>query len=279
MPVKDTVSERWDNLIILDACRYDYFANIYKKYLKGRLQKAVSPGSQTIEFMNKAFGGKHKDIVYVSGNPYVNSLGTSGSRVRQEGYSAREHFYRIIDVWDWGYDEKKKAILPGNVRKAALKARKRYPNKRLVIHFMQPHIPYITSNVQNALPSGVFKCMEEGKGPYVFMKKAREMLDVEIERAVGNGNLWKIKDFFGIPPANIMEIIVKKHGKQGLRKAYEENLAEAMKEVKKLVKELDGRTVITSDHGERLGERNRYGHMPRSNDPKLRLVPWFEVEK
>lgn len=41
--------EEWDYLIILDACRYDYFAAIWENYFDGELEKRVSLGSGTLE--------------------------------------------------------------------------------------------------------------------------------------------------------------------------------------------------------------------------------------
>lgn len=35
----------WKNLIVLDACRFDYFENSYSDYLEGDLIKAKSPVS------------------------------------------------------------------------------------------------------------------------------------------------------------------------------------------------------------------------------------------
>ena len=37
--------ENWDYLIILDACRFDYFVDEYPNFLDGKLFKAVSPAS------------------------------------------------------------------------------------------------------------------------------------------------------------------------------------------------------------------------------------------
>ena len=46
----DILKEDWDFLIILDACRYDYFKGGYNKYIKeGNLKKAVSPGIHTMD--------------------------------------------------------------------------------------------------------------------------------------------------------------------------------------------------------------------------------------
>ncbi len=35
MKEQDIIEEDWDNLIILDACRYDFFERVYKDYLAG----------------------------------------------------------------------------------------------------------------------------------------------------------------------------------------------------------------------------------------------------
>jgi len=42
---------------------------------------------------------------------------------------------------------------------------------------------------------------------------------------------------------------------------------------------MKGKTIITSDHGEFLGEHGYYGHEARkSEDPVLRVVPWLEMD-
>ncbi|MDL0143566.1 hypothetical protein PNP83_00890, partial [Halobacterium salinarum] len=48
------VEKDWDNLIILDACRYDYFKNANStNIIEGELGKSVSRGSHSREFMEK----------------------------------------------------------------------------------------------------------------------------------------------------------------------------------------------------------------------------------
>ena len=41
--------ENWDYLIILDACRYDYFEKSVHSFFKGTLPEAVSSGPCTLE--------------------------------------------------------------------------------------------------------------------------------------------------------------------------------------------------------------------------------------
>jgi hypothetical protein len=69
-----------------------------------------------------------------------------------------------------------------------------------------------------------------------------------------------------------------------LRTAYRENLDIALAEVAELLPDLEGRTVVTADHGEMLGDRHRYvpmrdyGHHPGIyNDPTVK-VPWQIVD-
>lgn len=40
----------WDYLIILDACRFDVFEEVYDDFLEGRLRKVESVGSSTPEW-------------------------------------------------------------------------------------------------------------------------------------------------------------------------------------------------------------------------------------
>ncbi|KXB07236.1 hypothetical protein AKJ52_00715, partial [candidate division MSBL1 archaeon SCGC-AAA382C18] len=67
--------KEWDCLIILDACRFDFFREVYKNYLDGELYKVISEGSQTSEWVRKTFRKEYFEAVYVSANPYVNSSG------------------------------------------------------------------------------------------------------------------------------------------------------------------------------------------------------------
>lgn len=133
----EIMEEDWDTLIILDVCRYDYFKRVYQDYLKGALRKIISPGAYTHEWVDEVFGNKEfDDVVYVSANPHINSKG-----VTRPGYdfNPRKSFHKVIDAWDWGWDEELGTVHPKGVSKAAGMARARYPRKRLIAHFMQPH--------------------------------------------------------------------------------------------------------------------------------------------
>ena len=59
------------------------------------------------------------------------------------------------------------------------------------------------------------------------------------------------------------------------KKALQENLEIAYPHAVELGEKLDGKTVVTSDHGEFLGERGVYGHgLDDFHHPAIRKVPW-----
>lgn len=69
-----------------------------------------------------------------------------------------------------------------------------------------------------------------------------------------------------------------------LQQAYNENLELVLDHVEELVDSLRGKTVITADHGELLGERispipiQGYGHPDHIYHQALTEIPWFTCE-
>lgn len=121
------MEEDWDNLIVLDACRYDLFKEVANTGTDYR----ISRGSFTPEFLIENFDGrKYYDTVIVTANPYVDKL-------------VKESFYKVISVWKDGWDGKYNTVLPQTMLKYGLKAEKMYPDKRLIVWFLQPHEPFI----------------------------------------------------------------------------------------------------------------------------------------
>ncbi|MFW9828928.1 MAG: hypothetical protein ACFFEY_15165 [Candidatus Thorarchaeota archaeon] len=125
-------SEKWDNLIILDACRYDTFEEQFKKNdMEGNLDKKISRGCHTISFLLENFKkSKYEDIVYITANPHVDLL-------------IKDKFFKVISVWKDGWSEKEHTVLPETIYEYTLDAIAKFPEKKKIIHFMQPHFPYI----------------------------------------------------------------------------------------------------------------------------------------
>jgi hypothetical protein len=131
------MNEDWGVLIILDACRADVFEEIVGTGQFDEYRRVVSLGSHSSEWVRRSFGNdSFGDTVYVSANPHTNLL-------------AHDSFHDIIELWDTHYDEELGTTPPEAVAEAAIKANKKYSDKRFIVHFMQPHGPLIGSDDPN----------------------------------------------------------------------------------------------------------------------------------
>lgn len=222
----DIFAEDWDNLIILDACRVD---TLRKVGIEGEITTKQTRGSATHEFLEANFADRQlHNVVYISANAWYPRL---KDRIHSE-------VHRFINLQRSEYQDEYFGIEPPDViADEAIKAAAEYPNKRLLIHFIQPHYPFI--------------------GP------------------IGREN---------IPPKTQMTeaIFDADCGEATIRKAYRENLELVIPEVERLIENLKGKTVVTADHGELLGERSfpvpykEFGHPTGTYVSELVNVPWVE---
>ncbi|WP_157971729.1 alkaline phosphatase family protein [Halorussus litoreus] len=228
----DIFAEDWDNLVILDACRYDTFADVAAGQLSGTLSSRISRGSSTSEFVRGNFAGKRAhDTVYASANSWY-------ARLRDEiGASV----FKFVELNGEKYrDPGTQTFHPEPVTEDAKAVHDEYPDKRLIVHYVQPHTPFM--------------------GP-----TARQFFT-----QYGQATLSQLAKKPDITTARI-------------RRAYEETLDVALPHVAELVEHVEGKTVVTADHGELLGERHwpipvrGYGHHPGIYHEELVRVPWLQI--
>lgn len=285
MLYKGVMDLDWDVLIVLDACRYDYFSKVYSEYFEGDLEEMYSKGTTTYEWLVNSFPGIYKDTVYVSSNPHI-----CGKQCVW-GFCAGEKFHHVVDVWDRYWNEELGTVLPMDVTIEALKAFYRYPGKRLIIHYLQPHAPYLTCRTGGFLKPtldkrDLFYLHHPLKNTlrYRAWLKMRTVINyISINLFdMGKGIAWKLGELMNLPPESPLDACRRLYGVEGLRRCYLENLIKVLEASTPLVDDLlslGAEVVITSDHGEFLGERWSYGHWPGSKRPILRIVPWFKVDK
>lgn len=230
----------WDNLIILDACRYDMFRDVYSSHFDGELKRFQSQGSCTLEFLMGNFDNhQFHDTIYISSNPHTRSLDD-------------ETFYSIQNLFLSHWSPKHGTVHPEDVVEQTIKIYKTKPDKRLISHFMQPHEPFIGKHSDNLPQAGLERKETDQWGDFSIWTNLR----------------------YRIEETTLEEVI----------KAYEGNLEFVLPYVKQLVKKLDGKTVITSDHGNLLGERlspipvRGYGHPWYIRHGVLVDVPWLIIE-
>ena len=222
----DIIEEDWDNLIIIDACRYDRFNKI--NTLDGELRQTTSIGSGTPEYVKRTLTGrKIQDICYVTSNGQI------------QRHTDGDEFHALIS--DVSND-------PEKVTNAAKDAFERFPNKRIIVHYSQPHVPYIGPKAQ----------------------KIRDQLLSEVTETFPfiHSSLLRMAEHGYVSDDKLLSI-------------YDENLEIVLPHVSELIEHIPGKTVVTSDHGELLGERylamNCYDHHNNIYLPELRHVPWLEM--
>lgn len=217
--------EDWDNLLVLDACRYDYY--LEESSLPGSIESRKSLGAATYEFIPANFSDRElHDLVVVTTNPQFIKY--------QDELDIHDLVYiPERDLSESDFIAGTETVSPSTVTRIAREINEQYPYKRLMTHYMQPHQPYIG-------PTGL--------------------------EHFGGETSWQ----------NVSNDIIQT--------AYQENLQLALSEVDNLLPHLSGKTVITSDHGEMLGERYKYvpmkdyGHWHGIYDDRLVTVPWHIIE-
>jgi hypothetical protein len=234
----DIMAENWDNLIILDACRYDMLVEHAPP--DWDVQSRRSPGSDSSEFIEKSFHGRElHDTVYVTANPHALDIpdGTFHTVV-----------YLLEDYWD----AENQTVMPETMVEQTLTAHQQYSNKRLISHWMQPHFPFIGELGQTLGTSGIGQKSNTSENdaphPWVALMESR---DIETESVI---------------------------------EAYNENLQEAMGSLQILLDKLPGKTIVTSDHGNLIGEwtwplpLRTFGHPAKLHKSELVTVPWVEFD-
>jgi len=221
----------WDNLLILDACRFDTYNELVD--LPGKLTKRYSKASSTREWLESNCDGRvFNDTVYVTANPQLHH-NKDGNEIE---------FHDVWNVWlQDGWDDDVHTVLPETMAEKGLEAVDEYPNKRIVIHLLQPHYPFIGDY-----------------GQEYFSNNCLRNFYVEVFERKRNISLSDV------------------------RKAYRENLTCMLPTLERLLTELPGKTVVTSDHGETFGERARpipireFGHPRGVYMEELVAIPWQE---
>jgi hypothetical protein len=233
----DIFEHDWDNLLLLDACRVDMLG---EELFGQPVETVESRGSGTIEFLRGNVGDRDlTDTVYVTANPQL--------------YRNRDQFdpefHDVINVWmEDGWDDEYGTVLPETMYERTLEAAERYPNKRLLVHFIQPHYPFLSSE------------SEYGHGQ---MEDGSEGLQLWMQVLTGEIGAEEVEDVI---------------------QDYEENLTIVLPYIEDLLSELGGKTVVTSDHGNLLGERTSpipvrdWGHPLSLYINELILVPWIIFE-
>lgn len=227
------MEEDWDNLIILDACRYDAFCEAQD--IASEVEKRESVASETTRFLKFNFSGQDlRDTVYVTANP----------NIARHWDDIDTRFYEIDNLWRTKWDDEQGTVSPETVTEVAIQRHDQFPNKRLIVHYLQPHAPFIGSEQ--------FMRLAKGNSESSVTVPWPELPESHID--VSAADLWE---------------------------AYMDTLEVTLPYVEQLLSHFQGKTVVTADHGNMFGEREwpipirGWGHPPRIYTKELIEIPWL----
>lgn len=221
---QDVFEREWDVLVVLDGCRCDTFADVFD----GLTDCIWSVGATSETWIRRTFGGRDTSSVgMLTGNPFAAQLDADNF--------AHFHLEPVADV------EGIETVPPEMLTDRAIDVWRRRDQlgvDRLVVHFMQPHVPFRSRPDWFAGWRGT-----DTWGSVAW----RDMVAGEIDR----------HEWFD---------------------AYRDNLRWVLADVDRLTHNCDATIALTADHGNAAGEWGLYGHPVGAPISAVRSVPWATVD-
>lgn len=280
MKPQNFLEEDWDHAIIFDSARFDVFEKVYEDYFDGSLEKRKSKGSATPEWAHKVLEGRH-NINWYSANPFINGKRKPLSEASTANYDTvpSRHIAQIIDLWDEAWDEKDGTVKPADVNEQFFKKRSNLADRRNVIHYMQPHVPFLGRG-KGRLNGQIQKTFSSVKKKGLASDLAEGLIDSVpsvVQKVENTETGMKLGLYSSLDVSSLVKVIAG-DSREKLMQYHEDSMRKAMEKASKLAEELDGDVVVTSDHGDAFGEQGVWGHHVETHIEPLVEVPWLELE-
>jgi hypothetical protein len=277
------LESEWDYCLVLDACRYDVFSEVYDEYLDGTLEKRKSLGSSTPEWAYRTLTGE-LDIAYFSSNPFINSKGIPLNELKWGAscdyeWTATDHLADVIDVWKHGWDDDLGTVPPDSLAESFHDHRDIADERdRTVLHYMQPHAPYLgrgDGGKVTTIREGIKQQDEIDPEPDSLRGAVADKVRPAVESVLERSSLaMKAGVWLELGAGTALT-----NGTRATAMEYhEENLRIALESIVDLLDDLDGTVVVTADHGEAFGEQGVWEHHIETPIPPLVEVPWLELD-
>lgn len=239
LPTTNIYEREWDVLVILDGCRVDVMTEIASEYSFIEAVNSISSaGSMSIEWMNNTFdrtnyADEMARTAYVTANVFSEETIDSDS------------LQHLDEVWRYGWDEEVNTIPPRIVTDRAITTSRDEQPDRLIVHYMQPHHPFIADSELRKFDVDPFGRDNTGEEMHYTAWNALR------RGMVSREDVWS---------------------------AYKANLRLVLDEVSLLRENVDADTlVLTADHGNAAGEWGIYDHPIGFPHPSVKRVPWVET--
>lgn len=179
---------------------------------------------------------KYDNVIFIASNPHF-------ANVHLQKVFGFNPFYLVIEVWSYGWNDDLKTVPPEEVTKVAVDTLITFPEKKMIIFYMQPHHPFLSDK----------DLVTRTRTPKNFAPD-----DMRLGKRI---TVWDLAVNGAVPLDRVI-------------KGYKENLKIVWNEVEKLKNILKGKIIVTSDHGNLIGEYGMYGHGGPLRAEGLVKVPW-----
>jgi hypothetical protein len=149
-------------------------------------------------------------------------------------------FDLLDEVWKYAWDDDIGTVPADAVTDRAVRVARDHDPGRLVVHYMQPHHPFVPDPLSGDSGMARTGAHSSETSPWTLLRRGTV-------------------------------------SKRRVREAYEANLRYVLSSVQALLENVDGRVVVTADHGNLFGEWGLYGHPMHTPVPALLAVPWAET--
>jgi len=145
-------------LILLDACRYDYFEKLYPDYLEGELIKAHNQDISWTYSWFSEFCRDMDDVTLFTAAP----VAVHKWKEKEGGnYNPEEHFKEIPNWSEYDWDFEEGTATPWKINEVV----KRKPARKKMVRYLKPHPPFVGTPLED---------ITKGSGK---IQKTRKMID------------------------------------------------------------------------------------------------------
>ncbi|UPV72861.1 LTA synthase family protein [Halorussus limi] len=226
----------WDVLVLLDCARPDLFADISGDYdFLDDSNTLTSVGSSSSEWIANTFVDEYEEemaeTIYVTANSHSPEI------------KNQDWLKDIKEVWRYGWDGRERTVLPRTVTDRAISVGRNREFDRLIVHYMQPHAPFV--GYDDTIAGGGMTPPDVERDGVTFGKALRM-------GHISRREAWE---------------------------AHVQNLEYVLEDVALLRENIAADTfVVSADHGQALGERFVYSHPDGMPLNVLREVPWIVTD-
>lgn len=166
-PGMNVYEREWDALVVLDACRVDALREVADEYpFVGEVGSIRSVGSSSHEWMAHTFRSEYR--AEIQRTAYTNPNGFSELCFLDAEYPPRRTVpfgsfdwdvvdattFGLLDInWERGHDPELGIVAPRYMTDRAIHIGRETEFDRLVVHYYQPHVPYLARAVEEGRPT------------------------------------------------------------------------------------------------------------------------------